>query len=131
MIKHLECFENGSLGQMSVENVRDYVRNRLREKIIMCDNPKLDTLEVERYSVWLNGLFCNKKLVALNDKNVEYSEDFWVVDGWGLDSEFAKGLARYDISDIHVHIVIYRIGSYSYWLAMCHATTGNEPLREG
>jgi len=131
MIKRLECFENGELGQMSLENVREYVRHRLRENIIMCDNPKLDTLCVEDYSVWVNDLFCNKKVISLNDKNIEYSEDFWVVNGWGLDAEFGKALARYDISDILVHIFVYRVGSYSYWMAICNATTGNEPRCEG
>ena len=131
MINKLECFENGALGQMSVEDVREYVRQRIRENIIMCDTPKLDTLCVENYSVWVNDLFCNKKVISLNDKNIEYSENFWVVNGWGLDAEFGKALARYDISDIRVNIFIYRLGSYSYWMAVCHISTENDPKCAG
>lgn len=127
MINKIECFENGSLGQMSVENVRDYVRKRLLENIMMCDTPKLDTLCVEDYSIWVNDLFCNKKVVSLNDKNIEYSESFWVVNGWGLDDKVSKALARYDISDIRVNLFIYRLGSYSYWMAICHIATENDP----
>ena len=127
MIKRLDCFESGALGQMSLEDVREYVRHRLRENIIMCDMPKLDTLCVEDYSVWVNSLFCDKKVISLNDKNIEYSEDFWVVNGWGLDAEFGKALARYEISDILVNMFIYRVGSYSYWMAICHISTDNGP----
>lgn len=128
MIKKLECFENGALGQLSIDQVREYIRERLREKIITCDNDKLDTLCAEQYSVWVNDLFCNKKVVSLNNKNIEYSEDFFVVKGGGLDAEFCKALNRYDISDIHVNLFIYRLGSYSYWMAICHAFTQKDPV---
>lgn len=127
MIKKLECFESGALGNMTINDLQGYVRHRLRENIIMCDNQKLETLDAIRYSEWVNELFCRKKSITLNDKNVEYAENFWLVHGWGCDSEFQKGLTKYEISDIYVELVIYRIGSYSYWAAICSATTGNEP----
>lgn len=130
MIKRIECFECTELGNMSIGDVRDYVRNKLREDIILCDLPKLDTLETRQYHVWLNDTFCNKRNITLNDKNIEYSEDFWVVKGWGDDTEFGKARSRYEIYDIFVTIFVFRVGSYSYWAAVCNATTGNEPMCE-
>ncbi len=127
MIKRKECFESGALGNLTINDVQEYVRCRLRESIMLCDTPKLETLDTIRYSEWLNELFCKKKTITLNDKNVEYSENFWMVHGWGCDAEFQRGLTKYDISDINVELIIYRIGSYSYWAAICCATTGNEP----
>lgn len=127
MIKKLECFESGALANMTINDVQEYVRHRLRENIIMCDNEKLKTLDVIGYSEWVNELFCRKKSITLNDKNVEYAENCWLVHGWGCDSEFQKGLTKYEISDISLELVIYRIGSYSYWAAVCRAITGNEP----
>lgn len=131
MIKSLTCYETGVIENLTIDNIKDRIRKHLLQTIYEYDGPILDTTEVFEKRDWLNRIFCNKKDVILNDKNLEYSEEYWMIDGWGLDAGIKKTLDKYGIEDIRINLFIYRIGSYSYYMAICYASTGNEPRCEG
>ena len=131
MIKSLTCYETAAVENLTIENIKDRIKKHLLQTIYEYDGPILDTTEVFEKTNWLNRIFCNKKDVILNDKNLEYSEEYWMIDGWELDAGLQKTLGRYGIYDIRINLFIYRIGSYSYYMAICYATTGNEPRCEG
>jgi hypothetical protein len=82
------------------------------------------------YYGWLTTNLFQKKRVGLNPKNVEYYEKFCLVKDFGSDAKLNNALQEYKIEDVEIGLYIYRIGSYSYYIAICEVYSPLHPSPE-
>lgn len=126
MIKHLNCFWQGPIGSRSLEEIKELVRDMTRAEIIGFDNDSSGVKE-DCYYGWLNMNLFDKKRVALNPKNIEYYEEFYLVKDFGNDDKLNDALHNRRIEDVGIELYVYRIGSYSYYVAVCQAYSPDHP----
>lgn len=126
MIERMSCFAHGEVGQRTLDNIKDALRGKVREALIMFDRDKSGVVK-ECYYGWLNINLFDKGTIALNNKNIEYNEKFFLVKGYGNDSELANALHDYRIEDVLIDLIVYRIGSYSYWMAIPQVMSPDHP----
>lgn len=129
MIKNFTCYMQGPVGTRSLESIKEYVRDMARADIVGFN--KDDSGVVEHcYYGWLNINLFGKKNIVLNQKNIEYYESFYLVQDFGSDDKLNDALHRYRIEDVGIGLYIYRIGSYSYYMAICEAYSPLQPKDE-
>ena len=126
MIKKMSCYAHGEVGQRTLDNIKGVLRQKVRETFITFDNDKTGVIR-ECYYGWLNTNMFEKSMVALNSKNIEYNEKFFLVKDYGNDRELANTLQAYRVEDVLIDLFIYRIGSYSYWLAVSQVMSPDHP----
>ena len=126
MIKHLNCFWQGSIGARTLEEIKEYMRDMVRAEIVGFDKDASGVRE-DCYYGWLNINLFDKRQVGLNPKNIEYYEKFSLVADFGNDDKLNSALHKYRIEDVGIELYVYRIGSYSYYVAICQAYSPNHP----
>lgn len=126
MIQNMMCFKHGALGQQDLNELRGYLRCIVRRAIIDFDNDSHGVVK-DLYYGWLNINMFGKESIAINNKNIEYQEKFYLVDGGGEDSELRCAMKERRIEEVGIDLIIYRIGSYSYYAAICEAYSPEHP----
>lgn len=126
MIQRYACFKRGALGQLSIDDVEEYLRYRVRDAIIDF-NKDASGVVPDCYYGWLNINLFDREEIALNDKNIELKEKIYLVKNAGNDAKLNNALKNYRIEDVGIEIFIYRVGSYSYYAAVCQAYSPDHP----
>ena len=126
MIKNISCFKHGALGQQDLEELRGYLRCVIRGAIIEFDGDSHGVVK-DCYYGWLNINLFGKERIAINSKNVEYQEKFYLIDGGGNDNELYTAMKDRRIEEVGIELIIYRVGSYSYYAAICEAYSPDHP----
>lgn len=129
MIQNFMCYMQGPFGTRSLETIKEYVRDMARADIIGFDKDDSGVTE-QCYYGWLTINLFEKKRVGLNQKNVEYYEKFYLVQDFGNDDKLNDALHRYKIEDVGIGLYVYRIGSYSYYMAICEVYSPLHPKDE-
>ena len=129
MIKDFMCYMQGPVGTRSLESIKEYVRDMARADIVGFNKDSSGVVE-QCYYGWLNINLFEKKHVGLNQKNVEYYEKFYLVKDFGNDDKLNNALHEYKIEDVGIGLYIYRIGSYSYYVAICEVYSPLHPKDE-
>jgi len=119
----------GPVGTRSLEYIKECVRDTVRAEIVEFNKDDSGVVE-QCYYGWLNINLFEKKSVGLNQKNVEYYEKFYLVQGFGSDDKLNNALQRYNIEDVGIGLYVYRVGSYSYYIAVCEVYSPLHPKDE-
>ena len=119
----------GTVGTRSLESIKEYVRDMARAEIVGFNKDDSGVVE-QCYYGWLTINLFEKKRVGLNQKNVEYYEKFYLVQDFGNDDKLNDALHRYKIEDVGIGLYVYRIGSYSYYVAICEVYSPLHPKDE-
>ena len=126
MIKNIRCFKHGALGQQDLEELRGYLRCKISDATIQFDGDSHGVVK-DCYYGWLNINLFDKECIAINGKNIEYQEKFYLIDGGGNYAELDQAMKHRKIEEVGIELIIYRIGSYSYYAAICEAYSPDHP----
>lgn len=117
MIKNIRCFKKGTLGQLDLHDLKEYIDSRVFEAVV-------NFIPEAKTDDWDCGQFIKHEIfdrfhLGINTKNIEYGERYEIDANSFIDDKFAKALARLNIAGIDICLTIYRIGAYSYFAAEC------------
>lgn len=131
MIEHLDYFMNGELGNATTNDIFQDVFGRVYD---ILSNPHLETPDFTTLfgrTGFTRQVFV-KGSIAINTKNIEatMSQHF---ENHIMSNKCKNNMDRLGVADVLVQLIIYRLGSYSYYLVNCTALfepTSNDPNAE-
>lgn len=117
MIQSLNACIQGKLGEWSIDDVKCHIADMIDnnyEKTLEID-PNENVVNSSNYAKWL--MFGNEHFIHINSKNIEFTETFHYENYRPQTNAVAKMFRKGIVKDFLIHVVVYRLGQYSYFAA--------------
>lgn len=116
MMKKVDAIQNGCMRQFSIEEIKceayKYIMCRIGIGVPPPDCNDVDPTSPEYFMYYVFGSV--EKPMFVNSKNIEY-EDWFNLHDFPTENKTYKRLAEYGIDDLNIHMIVYRLGSHSYY----------------
>lgn len=118
MIERIATHVQGELGKDSINDIKDHIVNMIEinyEKIFDADCNPGKASDASHFAAYL--MFGQEHFLCINSKNIEFQDSFYYDGFRPICDHMAKMLKKGWVKDFLVHIVVYRLGQYSYFAA--------------
>lgn len=118
MIERILAHVQGKLGESNIDQIKDHVIDMIEINYEKTLDPKVSTgkaIDLSNHAAYL--MFGREHYIAINSKNIEFSESFHYENFRPQSDRMISLFARGYVKDFLINLYIYRLGQYSYFAA--------------
>lgn len=120
MIECINAHIQGQVKDNSITDLQNHIIDIIEYKYenLIPETGKCEwgpAVDASHYAAFL--MFGNEHYIGLNSKNIEFSENFHYENFRPRSEAMDKMISKTPIKDFLIHLMVYRVGSYSYFAA--------------
>ena len=120
MIERIESHMQGQVRDMSIEDIKEYIVRFITNRYERLFSEKIgdkdwEPVDKSRYAAYL--MFGQEHFVSVNSKNIEFVESFHYENFAPMTEDQEKMIKKGWVKDFLIQLYVYRLGSFSYFIA--------------